>query len=56
MIYFFYTFLKGLGFEGFEYNDNPDNRDPNNEPEPVPFWLVSVILIKYFYIEVIDIL
>ena len=37
-VYFFYTFLKGMGFEGWEYNDNPDNRDTDNIPLPVPFW------------------
>ena len=37
--YFFYTFLKGMGFEGWEYNDNPDNRDTDNIPTPLTFWL-----------------
>ena len=36
-VYFFYTFLKGMGFEGFAYNDDPDNRDTDNVPTPVPF-------------------
>ena len=36
-IYFLFTFLKGMGFEGFAYNDDPDNRDTDNIPTAVPF-------------------